>query len=786
MAKIGEPVRRIEDERFLTGRGRFVDDICFDDQLSAVIVRSPHAHAEIVGINLDQARAATGVQAVLTNADLVADGISPVPCAVMLTGRDGKPCYVPPRWPLAQDRVRHVGDPVAMVVAETEALARDAADHVEVEYAPLAANADTARALDSAANQIWEEAPQNLSAEWETGDAVATDQAFDGAAHVVEITDLINNRLAVSSMEGRAALGDYDAHSECYTLYVTCPFVHNLRRQLAEQVLHVPEKNLRVIAPDIGAGFGMKNFACPEYPLVLWAARRLGRLVKWTGTRSESFMSDDQARDHVSTAQLALDNDGHVLGLRIRTIATHGAYVVGASPMLSTTANASAASGVYNIPAAYLEVKNVFTNKTPTGSYRGVGRAEATYVIERLMDKAAVAVGIDAAELRRRNLIPAAALPYATPFGFTFDSGDFPATLEQALAEADYAGFEKRRSESRSHGKLRGIGIAYYIDDTQGPAEEGADIRFGEDGTVTLFVGTFNNGQGLETTLRQLVSDQLDIALDKIEFVQGDTDQLVIGGGHGGSRSTEMGGSALRAAGDRVIEKGRRVAAQELEAADADIEFASGRFVVAGTDRALDLIEVAAIARDPARRPDDMDEDLDTHERYLRRASAWPNGCHVSEVEVDPDTGQVIVARYTVVDDFGTIINPLIVTGMVHGGIAQGAGQALFEDLVYDGESGQLMTGSFMDYCLPKADDLCGVSVAFNEVPTDTNPLGVKGCGEADTIGATPALMNAVINALSEFGVTELTCPATPQRVWRAIHGSQADEMVSLRKAALT
>jgi len=771
MTKIGEPVRRVEDERFLTGRGRYVDDIQPQGQVAAVFVRSPHAHADILAIDRAAAADAPGVLAVLINADLVADGISPIPCAVTIKSRDGQSCFVPPRWPLAQERVRHVGDPVAIVIAETEGQARDAADLVQVEYAPLPAITNTARALDAGIPQLWDEAPQNICIDWDIGDPTAVETAFKGAAHVTEITDLINNRLAVASMEGRAAAGEYDATTGRYTLHVTCPFVHNLRRQLAEQVLHISEEDLRVIAPDIGAGFGMKNFACPEYPLVLWAARRLGRPVKWTSSRSEAFMSDDQARDHASTAQMALDREGRILGLRIRTIATHGAYLVGASAMLPTTANASAASGVYDIPAAHLEVKTVFTNKTPTGSYRGVGRAEAIYVIERLIDKAADETGIDAAELRRRNLIPATAMPYTTPFGFTFDSGDFPGTFEGVLAGADYAGFEGRRAESDSRGRLRGIGIAYYIDDTLGPAEEGADIRFGEDDFVTLLVGTFNNGQGLETTLRQIVSDQLGVPFDRIGFEQGDTDKLAIGGGHGGSRSTEMGGSALRAAADRVIEKGRMVAAHELEAADADIEFTEGRFVVAGTDRALGLSEVAAIARDPARRPDGLDEDLDTHERYLRRASAWPNGCHVVEVEIDPETGHVTVLRYTVVNDFGNIINPLIVTGMVHGGIAQGAGQALFEDMIYDDESGQLLTGSFMDYTLPKADDLCDVTLSFNEIPTETNPLGVKGCGEADTIGAHPAIMNAVIDALSARGITELDCPATPQRVWRAIRG---------------
>ena len=774
MAPIGEPVRRVEDERFLTGRGCYVDDIRIEGQTAAVFVRSPHAHADVLGIDRTGAEKAPGVLALFTNADLVADGIGPIPCAVTIESRDGQTCFVPPRWPLARDRVRHVGDPVALVVAETEGQARDAADLVRVDYAPLPANTDTVRAMDAGTPPLWDEAPRNVCIDWETGDAAATEAAFADASHVTEITGLINNRLAIASIEGRAAAGEFDSATGRYTLHVTCPFVHNLRKQLAEQVLHVAEADLRVVAPDIGAGFGMKNYVYPEYPLVLWAARRLGRPVNWTSSRSEAFMSDDQARDHVSDARMAFGADGRILGLRIRTIATHGAYIVGASPMLPTTANASAASGVYHIPAAHLEVKTVFTNKTPTGSYRGVGRSEATYVIERLLDAAADDMGIDAAELRRRNLIPAAALPYTTPFGFTFDSGDFPATLEGALADADYAGFEVRRADSESRGMLRGIGIGYYIDDTLGPAEEGADIKFTENDSVTLLLGTFDNGQGLETTLRQIVSHQLGVPLDRIGFEQGDTDRIAIGGGHGGSRSTEMGGSALRAAGERVIEKGRLIAAHELEAAAADIEFAEGRFVVAGTDRALGLFEVAVIARDPERRPAGLEEDLDTHERYRRRASAWPNGCHVAEVEIDPGTGAVSVVRYTVLDDFGTIINPLIVRGMVQGGVAQGAGQALLEDMIYERETGQPVTGSLMDYALPKADDMCDIAISFNEVPTRTNPLGVKGCGEAGTIGAHPAIMNAVIDALSAYGVRELDCPATPQRVWRAIHGSDA------------
>ncbi len=769
MARIGEPVRRVEDERFLTGRGRYVGDIRLEGQAAAVLVRSPHAHADVTAVDRTDAEKAPGVLAVFTAADLAADGIGPIPCAAAMEGRDGRPCFVPPRWPLARDRVRHVGDPVALVVAETEDLARDAADLARVAYAPLPANTDTARAMDADAPRLWDGAPRNVCVDWEAGDAAATEAAFAAAAHVTRVAGLVNNRLAIASIEGRAAAGAFDPATGRYTLHVTCPFVHNLRKQLAEQVLHVAEADLRVVAPDIGAGFGMKNYAYPEYPLVLWAARRLGRPVAWTSGRGESFVSDDQARDHVSDARMALDAGGRILGLRIRTVAAHGAYAVGASPMLPTRANASAASGVYRVPAAHLEVKTVFTNTTPTGSYRGVGRAEATYLVERLLDAAADETGLDPAELRRRNLVPAAALPYTTPFGFTFDSGDFPAALEGALAAADAAGFAARRAASEARGLLRGLGIGCYIDDTLGPAEEGADIRFAEDDTVTLLLGTFNNGQGLETTLRQIVSDRLGVPLDRIGFEQGDTDRIAIGGGHGGSRSTEMGGSALRAAGDRVIEKGRAVAARELEAAAADIEFADGRFVVAGTDRALGLFEAAAAARDPERRPAGLDEDLDTHARYRRRASAWPNGCHVAEVEVDPETGAVSMARYTAVDDFGTIVNPLVVRDQVRGGVAQGAGQALLEDMVHERGTGQPVTGSFMDYALPRADDLCGVAVSFNEVPTGTNPLGVKGCGEAGTIGAHPAIVNAVIDALSARGVRRLDCPATPQRVWRAL-----------------
>ena len=766
---IGERVLRVEDERFLTGRGRYLDDIRMDGQATAYFVRSPHPHARIVDIDCTDAARAPGILAVATSADLAADGVGAIPCSLRIQNRDGTWSDPPPRPLLAEDMVRHVGEIAALVVAETLEQARDAAELVAVVYEPLAANVDPARAIDADTPRVWDEVPNNICIDWEGGDRTAVDQVFAGAAHVTSI-DLINNRLTAASMEPRGAIGLYDAKSHRFTLHATAQNVHLMRQQLAEWVFKVPPERIRVIATDMGGGFGMKNFPYPEYGLVLWAARHLGRPVRWVEDRSEAFLADDQARDQVTSAALAFDRDHRAVALRVETIANFGAYVGSRMPSLPTTENAASATGVYVIPSAVSAVKCVYTNTVTVGSYRGVGRSEAIYVIERLMDKAAEELGVGRANLRRRNMVRASAMPYTTPFDWTFDSGDFARNLDDALEAADSAGFAARRAESEARGKLRGLGIACYIDNSSGPGEEGADIRFEEDESVTILVGTFSNGQGLETTFRQLVSNQLGVAFDRIHFVQGDTDQVVFGGGHGGSRSTEMGGSALRHAADRVIEKGRLVAADALEAAEADIEFVRGRFIVAGTDRTLDLTQVAAIARDPARRPNGLDESLDTHEQYVRQDASWPNGCHICEVEVDRETGFVGIVRYTVVDDFGIIINPMIVTGMVHGGVTQGIGQALFEDLIIDRESGQVTSGSFMDYAVAKADDLCGIAVSFNEIPCRTNPVGVKGCGEAGTVGAHPAAVNAVVDALSGLGITHIECPATPQRVWRAIH----------------
>lgn len=768
---IGKSVLRVEDERFLTGRGRYLDDIQFDGQALAHLVRSPYPHADIVSIDRTEAEKAPGVLAVITGADLAAEGIGAIPCSLRVQNRDGTWSDPPPRPLLAESTVRHVGEEVVLVVAETRDQARDASELVAIQYEPRPANVDPARALDAETPRVWEQAPDNVCIDWEDGDREAVDVAFASAAHVTSI-ELLNNRLTAASMEPRGAIGLYDSGSGRFSLHATAQYVHLLQQQLAEWVFKIPTEQIRVIATDMGGGFGMKNFPYPEYGLVLWAARHLGRPVRWMEDRSEAFLADNQARDQVTSAALAFDRDHRAVALRVETIANFGAYVGSRMPSLPTTENAASATGIYALTTAVSSVKCVYTNTVTIGSYRGVGRSEAIYVIERLMHKAAGELGVDSADLRRRNMVPAVAMPYTTPFDWTFDSGDFARNLDDALDGADAAGFAARQAESVARGKLRGLGIGCYIDNSSGPGEEGADIRFEEDESVTILVGTFSNGQGLETTFRQLVSDHLEVAFDRIRFVQGDTDQVVFGGGHGGSRSTEMGGSALRHAADRVIEKGRMVAAHAFEVAEADIEFARGRFIVAGTDRALTLGEVAEIARDPVRLPDGLDESLDTHQQYVRQNASWPNGCHVCEVEIDPETGFLQIARYTVVDDFGVIINPMIVTGMVHGGVTQGIGQALYEDLVIDRETGQVTSGSFMDYAVAKADDLCNISVSFNEIPCRTNPVGVKGCGEAGTVGAHPAAMNAVVDALSRYGVTHLECPATPQRVWRAIHGA--------------
>ena len=765
---IGQSIRRAEDQRFLDGSSQFVDDMTMDGMLHAIVLRSPHAHADIRAIDTSAAEAAPGVVAILTGADVAADGLLPVRPHARTDCRDGSPFFVPPRHVLVSDRVRYLGDGVAFVIAETREQALDAAELITVDYDPLPSVTDPEIALGADAPVLWDTPQKNLSYDWEVGDAAAVDAALAGTAHVVPL-DLVNHRVIASSMEPRGSLGHYDESQGRYVLYTSGQNIHLGRGILADS-LKVPAEDIHAISPDVGGGFGMKNFLYPEAILVLWAARRIGRPVKWINERTESFLSDDHGRDHVTHAELGIDGDGKFVGLRVSTIGNLGAYVTATAALLHTIAYGTLTGGNYDIPAVYLDVKAVFTNATPLGAYRGVGYAESMNVMERLIEVAAQQTGIDALELRRRNFLRTDDGPFTNFYGVTIDSGTFTDTLDRALVQADVQRIDARKAESQAQGKLRGLGIAYYMEMTMGPPEECVDIKFEEDDRIILVTGTRSNGQGHETTFPQIVSAKLGIPFENIVFKQGDTDLIPTGGGHGGSRSTHMAGSALHHASESIVEKGRVIAAHTLEAAETDIEFVDGQFVVAGTDRALDIMEVARIARDPDRLPDDVEPGgLDTFQEYQREASTFPNGAHICEVEVDADTGAVSLVRYTVVDDFGTLINPMIAAGQVHGGLAQGVGQALMERIRFDPENGQLVTASFMDYGMPRADDIPEIDLTFNEVPCKTNPLGVKGCGEAGAVGAFPAVTNAVIDALKPFGITQFEGPATPETVWRAM-----------------
>ena len=765
----GQPVTRKEDQRLLTGQGRYTDDLNLPGQAYAYVLRSPHAHAAIRGIDTSAAMALPGVLCVLTGVDAEADGLGSNPCFVQLDNRDGSKSHAPPHWPLVRDRVRHVGDEVALVVAETANQARDATELIAVDYASLPSITDTAKAIGPGAPLVWDEAANNICFDWETGDKDATDQAFAGAAHVVGI-ELINNRVVANAMEPRAAIGAYDAADESYTIHTVSQGVHYIQNMLATSVLQVPREKVRVVTLDVGGGFGMKLYLYAEYPLILWASKKIGRPVRWTGDRSQSFVSDAQGRDHVTAAELAFDSEGKILGYRISTIANLGSYLSNFATVVPTEACKGVQGGVYAIPAAYLEVKGVFTHTIPVDAYRGAGRPEASYLIERLIDKAARELGIDPLELRQRNFIAPEAMPFTTAFGGTYDSGEFGRNMAEARDIADMGGFDKRRDAARQRGKRRGIGIAYYIEACASPAlgPENATLRVEDDETVTLLIGTQASGQGHETCFAQLVAEGLGVPFDQINMRQGDTAEIAQGGGTGGSRSMVAGGAAVTRAVKDVIDNARAIAAELLEVSGGDIEFADGRFTVAGTDRWKSLFDVAAAAR----KRSGETNGLKGAGEYQPEAPTYPNGCHIVEVEIDPDTGAIKLVAYTVVDDFGKVINPLLIAGQVHGGIAQGAGQALMEDAIYDEESGQLLTGSFMDYGMPRASDFPPLSTKWNEIPCTTNPLGVKGAGEAGTVGAAPAIINAIVDALSEFGVTHIDMPATPETIWQAIHGT--------------
>src|SRR6266581_332564 len=763
---IGQSVKRFEDPRLVRGEGRFHNDVNLPGQAYAVIVRSLHAHARILSIDTATAAAAPGVLAVFTGADLARDGLGTMKMTLKRKRPDGSPMFAPAHRGLTQDRVRYVGDPIALVIADTLAQAEDAAELVRVEHDPLPSVTSTAEAVGGPA--VWDECADNVSNVFEAGDKAAAEAGMAGAAHVVRRRYVIS-RVHAQYMEPRGALGVYDPGEDRYTLHADVQYPHRVRNALASNIFQVPEHQIRVIVGDVGGAFGTKGWQYPEHKLVLWAARKLGRRVKWQCERREAIPADEHARDNVSEAELALAADGRFLAIRVRTLANVGAYISSDRNLLATFGNVVTVVGVYAFPAAHVQVLSVLTNTNSTAPYRGAGRPEATYVIERLIDDAARELGMDRVELRRKNLIPSSAMPYRNPFGFTYDCGEFDTQMNAALALADVAGFAARREASRAGGRLRGLGIVNAIEKAAGPAPEFAEIRFSPSGTATVLMGTKNQGQGHETTFKQILHERLGIDPADVRYIDGDTDRVAFGMGTMGSRSTVIGGTALWTAADKVIAKGKKIAAKLLEAAEADIKFGDGRFAVAGTDKGVALTEVARAAFQPARLPPGLEPGLYETGTFSPKQDTYPNGCHVCEVEVDPDTGAVTLARYAVADDVGTVINPLTLKGQIHGGVAQGVGQALLEQVTYAGDNGQLMTGSFMEYAMPRADTLCDMVIESHPVPTKLNPLGAKGAGEAGTVGALPVVINAVMDALAPLGVRQLDMPASSDRVWQAI-----------------
>jgi aerobic carbon-monoxide dehydrogenase large subunit len=767
---IGQPVPRVEDPRFITGRGRYVDDIDLPRQCYGALVMSPHAHARLKRVDTAKAKSAAGVLAVLTGADVAADGLGGL-APPMPEDMGGPKGFRTLRSILAVDKVRAVGDRVAFVVAETPAQARDAAELIEIEYEPLPAVIEVEDAVKQGAPAVWDEKPDNVSFTLMMGSKDATEAAFAAAKHVVSLK-LRNTRITANAIEPRAALGQYHPDSDSYTLYSTSQNPHGTRSAVAGQVLKIPETKLRVISPDVGGGFGMKHGGYPEDALVVWASRKVdGRPVKWTSTRAEGLLGDSQGRDQVVTGELALDEHGKILGLRVNALHNMGSHVFGAAMVVPLFA-LRLAPGVYQIPAVHTVGRAVLSNTVPLAPYRGAGRPEATYLIEQLLDRAARVIGIDAVEIRRRNYIPAAAMPYKIGTGITYDSGDFVHVMDECLQLADWNGFAKRAAESKKHGKLRGRGIGYFLEEAA-VFNERMVLRFDPSGMLTILAGTHSHGQGHQTVYAQMVSEWLGVPFENIRFVQGDTDAVPIGRGTYGSRSMHVGGNALRRAADAIVEKAKPMAAMMLEAAAADIEFKEGAFRIVGTDRSLPLTAVAQAFYRPAMLPPQFDVGLEASGSFAAEPPNYPNGCHVCEVEIDPETGAVTLDRYAAVDDVGRIMNKLLCEGQIHGGVAQGVGQALMERVVFD-EQGQLVTGSFQDYAMPRADDLPDLVSELTEVPAQTNPLGVKGAGEAGATGAPPAVIGAVLDALRPLGIDWIDMPATPSRVWAAIKAHKA------------
>jgi carbon-monoxide dehydrogenase large subunit len=764
---IGQSVPREEDPYLLRGEGRYVDDVTEVAQLRAYVLRSPHGHARIRAIDLTRAKEMPGVVLVLAGHDPAAIALGVQKPYTPRKRPDGAPAFACSQFALARNTVRHIGEPVALVVAETLNQAKDAAEAIEVEYETLPAAATLAEAITDGAPAVHEQCPDNVAFVHEAGNRTATDAAIATAEHVIRHRMVIS-RLTTNSMEPRGALAEYDRREGRYTLRCTVQGPHQIRRFLAADVLKVPETKVRVISENVGGGFGMKGALYPEYILCCLAAKLTGRPVKWIGERSESLLSDEHCRDNITDAELALDREGKFLALRVRTYANIGAYYHSDRSAGPPTNNIGVLAGTYVIPAMHVEVTGVMTNTVLTGPYRGAGRPEAAYVVETMVDLAARKLGIDPAELRRRNMIPAAAMPYKTALVYTYDCGDFGKNLEDCLKLADYAGFPARRAEAKMRGKLRGLGIASTVEASNAGLIEHAEIRFDPTGSLTVFVGTHDHGQGHQTTFRQIIADKLGVDPALIGFKFGDTDQIMTGTGTFGSRSTACAGTAILMAADKIIAKGAKIAAHLLEAGEHDILFENGRFTVAGTDKAVDLSQVARNAFVPAKLPQGLEPGLYETGTFDGGQRTFPNGCHVSEIEIDEATGEVELVRYTAVDDVGHMVNPLLVEGQLHGGIAMGVGQALMENIVYD-SSGQLVSGSFMDYCMPRAINFCDFTLGENEVPTKLNPLGVKGAGESGTVGALASLMNAVNDAMAHIGADYMQMPATPEKLWRAI-----------------
>lgn len=777
---IGTDVRRTEDLRFITGAGRYVDDHSLPGQCHARFVRSPYAHAIVAGIDVKQAASMPGVIAVFTGAQMREAKVGSIPCGWLIHGRDGQPMAEPPHYPLAVDKVRHVGDPVAVVIAESAWQAQDAVEAVLVDYEPLDAVTTASKALHNDSPRVWDHVPRNVCCDWSIGDSAAVDEAFSRAAHVTRIS-LVNNRLAPVPMEPRAAIASYVPSTGDYTLWTTSQNPHTVRSTLCG-VLGIPETRLRVISPDVGGGFGAKIFVYPEETTLCWVTSQIGRAVRWTSDRSEAFLTDAHGRDHETEAELAIDAQGDFIGLRVKTLANVGAYLSSGATTIPTFYYAPLLSGVYRIPAIYCNVVVTFTHTCSVDAYRGAGRPEATYVLERLVDKAARELGIDRVALRQRNFIRADQFPYTTPVGLVYDSGDHEATLRVALARAGWTGFAQRKVESRSRGKYRGIGISTYVEIAGGTTSkllgqlggrggraESAHVRVHPGGAVTVFSGSHSHGQGHETTFAQIVCDRLGVPFHKIKIVQGDTDLIPFGRGTAASRSLVLGGSAIVKAIDKIILKGTKIAAHMLRTPVSSVVFVDGQFRCLEKQASLAFEVIAKAAYTLHDFPiEEIEPGLDETAFYDPTNWTFPCGCHICEIEIDPDTGVAEILKIVAVDDVGEVINPMIVHGQIHGGLAQAIGQALLERVVFD-DSGQPVTGSFQDYCMPRADDMPSFDIAIQSTPCEHNPLRAKGCAEVGAVGLPPAIINAVLDALSDLGVRDISMPATPARIWQAI-----------------